>query len=200
MDKKNAVNKDLIFSADVELNQLYPLHMQKLSRRHWTPLLIAKESAVFLGGNEAVRILDIGSGVGKFCHVAGHFQPKAEFFGVEQRQQLVEVSENIKDLLGLRNVTFLHENFTTLDFSQYDHFYFYNSFYENLTGTDKIDDSVDHSAALYDTYTHYLYRQLDLRPEGTRLVTYHSLGDEVPSSYHVVRSSRHETLKFWIKV
>ena len=38
-----------------------------------------------------------------------------------------------------------HGNFTQLDFKNFDHFYFYNAFYENLAGTDKIDDSIDYS-------------------------------------------------------
>ncbi len=194
------MNTDITFSSDAELNKVYPEHVQKLSRRHWTPLLIARESANFLAGSEEVTILDIGSGVGKFCIAAGYFHPQARFVGVEQREGLVKLSEDTRTRLGLSNVSFICSNFTQIDFSLYDHFYFYNSFYENLSGTDKIDDSIDYSAELYNYYTRYLFKQLDKKPAGTRLVTYHSLEDEVPAGYHIVNSSRHETLKFWIKI
>ncbi len=194
------MNTDITFSSDAELNKVYPEYVQKLSRRHWTPLLIAMESAQFLANNEEVAILDIGSGVGKFCIAGGYFHPRSSFVGVEQREQLVQLANETRDLIGLHNVKFMCSNFTQVDFDQYDHFYFYNSFYENLTGTDKIDDSIDYSAELYNYYTRYLFKQLDKKPAGTRLVTYHSLEDEVPPGYHVVNSSRHETLKFWVKI
>lgn len=194
------MNTEITFSSDAELNKVYPEYVQQLSRRHWTPLLIATESARFLAGNEEVVILDVGSGVGKFCIAGGYFHPRARFVGVEQREQLVQLADEARDRIGLSNVQFMCSNFTQVDFNQYDHFYFYNSFYENLTGTDKIDDSIDYSAELYNYYTRYLFKQLDKKPAGTRLVTYHSLEDEVPPGYHVVSSSRHETLKFWIKI
>lgn len=199
-DRLTTFNNDVIFSSDAELNKIFPLYAQQLSRRHWTPLQIAKESALYLAGNEEVNILDIGSGIGKFCLVGGYFQPQALFCGVEQRESLVTLANNTKEMLGLDNVSFQHNNFTQLDFHQYDHFYFYNSFYENLSGTDKIDDSIDYSAELYNYYVRYLYKQLDMKPEGTRLVTFHSLEDEVPPCYHVISSGRHETLKFWVKI
>lgn len=200
MQNRYTVNLEIAFSSDVELNKLYPEPIQKLSRRHWTPLLIAKESAQFLTANESVTILDIGSGVGKFCLTGGYFHPLSHFVGVEQREQLVQLATATQTMIGLDNVNFLNSNFTQLDFRDYDHFYFYNSFYENLAGTDKIDENVDYSAELYNYYTRYLFKQLDMKPAGTRLVTYHSLEDEVPPSYHVVNSSKHETLKFWIKI
>jgi hypothetical protein len=103
-------------------------------------------------------------------------------------------------LLELGNVKFLHGNFTELDLGRYDHFYFYNAFYENLVGTDKIDNSIHYSSELYHYYNRYLYRQLEKMPAGTRLATYHSLEDEVPPGYHVVGSEAGNLLKCWIKV
>ncbi len=36
-------------------------------------------------------------------------------------------------------------------------------------------------------------------PVGTRIVTYHSLEDEIPDSYYSVASKFNNRLKFWIK-
>lgn len=94
----------------------------------------------------------------------------------------------------------MNGNFTQLDFRNYDHFYFYNAFYENITGTDKIDNSIDYSLELFNYYNRYLYKQLELRPSGTRLATYHSLEDEIPRGYHIVGAEMNELLKFWIKL
>src|SRR5258706_14837127 len=136
---------DKWFSTDTHLHHLYPQSIQLLARRHWTPLSIAQTVAQFLAPRAGVKILDIGSGVGKFCLAGAYYKPSASFFGVEQRQDLVAHAEIARNILGLQNVHFLHRNFTQLDFKQYDHLYFYNSFYENLADTDKIDDNVTYS-------------------------------------------------------
>jgi len=94
----------------------------------------------------------------------------------------------------------LCDNITKVDLSKYDHFYFYNAFYENIAGTQKIDDDIIYSEELYNYYNRYLYKQLDKKPTGTRLVTYHSFGSEVPKSFEIVHTDYNEYLKFWVKV
>lgn len=188
------------FSSDEQFNQLYPLSIQVLASRHWTPLSVARKSVDFLAAENNVRILDIGSGVGKFCLGAAYYKPQAFYFGIEQRKALVGHAKIAKEILHIENVSFFYGNFTLLDFRNYDHFYFYNSFYENLSGTDKIDDSIDYSGELYNYYNRYLYKQLEQKSAGTRLATFHSLENEIPPCYHVVGSEFDNLLKFWIKV
>ncbi len=194
------LSREMIFTSDTQFDKLYPEPVQQLAHRHWTPLQVARRAARFLAAEKGARVLDIGCGVGKFCLAAAHYMPDAFYFGVEQRQNLVHFANRAKEKLQLGNVSFLHGNFTQLDFSHYDHFYFYNSFYENLAGTDKIDDSIDYSAELYYYYNRYLYRQLDKKPPGTRLATFNSLEDEVPPDYHVVGTGYDNLLKFWTKI
>lgn len=188
------------FNSDEQFNQIYPLSIQMLSRRHWTPLSVARKAANFLAAENNVRILDIGSGVGKFCLSAAYYKPKALYYGVEQRESLISHAEIAGEMLHIQNASFIHGNFTQLDFKNFDHFYFYNAFYENLSGTDKIDDSIDYSGELYNYYNRYLFKQLEQKPGGTRLATFHSLEDEIPRSYHEVGSEFDNLLKFWIKV
>jgi SAM-dependent methyltransferase len=188
------------FTSDQQFNQLYPPSIQALARKHWTPLGIARKAASFLAAEKNIRILDIGSGVGKFCLAAAYYKPNAYYYGVEQRKSLTSLSEKAREILSLENASFIHGNFTQLDFKNFDHFYFYNAFYENLTGTDKIDNTIDYSGELFNYYNSYLYRQLEHKPAGTRLATYHSLEEEVPQSYHVVGTEFDNLLKFWIKI
>lgn len=188
------------FSSDEQFNQLYPLSIQVLALRHWTPLSVARKAANFLAAENNVRILDIGSGVGKFCMSAAYYKHKAFYYGVEQRKSLISYSETAREMLHIENVSFIHGNFTQLDFKNYDHFYFYNAFYENLASSDKIDDSIDYSGELYNYYNRYLFKQLEQKPGGTRLTTFHSMEDEIPPSYHEVGSEFDNLLKFWIKV
>jgi SAM-dependent methyltransferase len=192
--------RDSWFSSDEQFHQFYSPDIQLLARRHWTPLNIARKAAEFLAAESNVRVLDIGSGVGKFCLGAAYYKPDAFYYGVEQRKSLVTFAETVKNSLSFENVFFIHGNFTQIDLRKYDHFYFYNSFYENLAGTDKIDDTIDYSGELYNYYNRYLYKQLDQVPVGSRLATFHSLDDEVPQSFHIVGSEMDNLLKFWIKV
>jgi SAM-dependent methyltransferase len=188
------------FNSDRDFNRIYPLSIQNLARRHWTPIDVARVAANYLATEDNVKILDIGSGAGKFCLSAAHYKNKAFYYGIEQRKSLISQAERARDKLTISNVSFVHGNFTQLNFKNFDHFYFFNAFYENLAGTDKIDDSIDYSGELYNYYNYYLYRQLSGQPSGTRLATYHSLEDEVPHNYYEVGADFDNLLKFWVKI
>jgi SAM-dependent methyltransferase len=191
---------DKWFRTDVQLNRLYPESIQLLAHRHWTPLQITQLVAQFLVTHPGVNVLDIGSGVGKFCLAGAYYKPHASFHGVEQRKDLVAHAEDARDLLGLQNVHFIHGNITDLDFRQYDHFYFFNSFYENLMENDLIDNSITYSTYLFNYYHNQLYKKLNAMPTGTRVATFHCLDHKIPPGYQVVDSQVNTLLKFWIKV
>lgn len=188
------------FSDDLIFNTLYPLPVRAVAEKHWTPLAVAEKAAAFLAVSVDEKVLDIGSGSGKFCLTAAHQHPQTDFYGVEQRSDLVALCNDLKEKLRLKNVSFICDNIINVDFKDYDHFYFYNSFYENIEGTQKIDYNVAYSERLYDAYNRYLYKQLNKKPSGTRLVTYHSFGSEIPKGYEVVQTAYEDYLKFWIKV
>lgn len=188
------------FSSDTAFDALYPAHISQLASRHWTPLSVAKEAATFLAVGDSPRILDIGSGVGKFCLVGAHFFPSAFFAGVEHRGSLHAIATKLSIKLGLSNTAFFEGDFSNIDFSAYQHFYFYNSFYEHLELSDLIDDSVPISNELFHAYNRNLYKALKKMPSGTRIATFHSTENEMPTSYEVVGIGSNEDLKFWIKL
>lgn len=194
------VNKnEALFVDDDAFDALYPGHIRTLSARHWTPLSVAGKAAEFLA-QAGSRVLDIGSGVGKFCLAGAHFYPESFFYGVEQRHELIIYAEDAKNCLRLPNAHFIYANMTQINFKEFDHFYFYNSFYENVDLEDSIDNTIDTSYSLYDYYTQYLRAALDQKPAGTRLVTYHSAEEEIPSSYCLADVSYDTLLKMWIKI
>lgn len=196
--RPNRKNNDSFFQNDAAFDWMYPEHFQLLSLKHWTPLAIARKAAAFLAAPGA-RVLDIGSGLGKFCLAAGHHFGETFFYGVEQRHELVCLAEEAKGYLNLANVNFIYANITQVNFREFDHFYFYNSFYENVDLGNQIDDTIELSESLYDYYTHYLHTALSTKPSGTRLVTFHSLEDEIPAEYRLVKTSSDTLLKMWIK-
>jgi len=187
-----------LFTNDAAFDWLYPEHFQLLSLKHWTPLAIASKAAEFLA-EPGARVLDIGSGIGKFCLAAGYYFPETFFYGVEQRHELIYLAEEAKGYTKLPNVNFIYANITQINFKEFDHFYFYNSFFENLDPANQIDDTIELSESLYTYYTQYLYTALDEKPPGTRLVTFHSLEHEIPSNYKLMHVSYSTLLKMWIK-
>ena len=188
------------FASDKIFNSLYPKPIQDVAEKHWTKLEVAKKSAAFLAVSPDAKVLDIGSGSGKFCLTAAHYHPQTFFYGIEQRANLVELSTELAQKLQLANVSFICDNVTNIEFENFEHFYFYNSFYENVAGTQKIDSTIKYSDELYHYYNRYLYKQLNKKPAGTRLVTYHSFGTETPPGYEIVHTDYNEFLKFWVKV
>ena len=193
----NVLNPDL-FRKDVTFDDLYPEHIQEMSRMHWTPVDIARKASKFLAIPNA-RILDIGSGVGKFCITAGFFHPETAFYGIEQREELYTFAEIAKAEIDLPNVHFMHGNLTDLDFSNFDHFYFYNAFYENIEPESRIDYAVKTSFELYDHYSRFVYEMLDNKPPETRLVTFHATDSQVPPGFRLINNSDSRVLKMWIK-
>ena len=68
---------------DTNFDQMYPIRIQKLSKMHWTPIEIANKAAKFLAYRPGIKVLDIGSGVGKFCLVGANNHPDVSFYGVQ---------------------------------------------------------------------------------------------------------------------
>jgi len=194
--KKNP--SDCFFRNDAEFDWLYPEHLQLMSQKQWTPIAVARKAAEYLAVKHA-KILDVGSGIGKFCLTAAHCYPDSFYFGVEQRHELVHYAKIAKKYLGIDNADFIHANITQVDFHEFDHFYFYNSFFENIDRENAIDDSIETSNSLFDYYSQYLMSVLKEKPQGTRVVTYQSLGEVIPSGYKLIDFSYDSLLRLWIK-
>lgn len=187
------------FSSDAAFDTLYSLRVQQLSSIHWTPIEVAKKAAAHLTGGTGKNILDIGSGAGKFCIIAAHNFPDHFFYGVEQRRALIDEAIIAQNATNTLNAKFIHANFNELNMEPFDHFYFYNSFSENLFHYKPIDNLVQSSAAIYEEYLSQFYHLLESKPPGTRLATFHCPDGYVPPDYKRIRHSTGETLSLWIK-
>jgi hypothetical protein len=187
-----------IFRTDADFDWLYPEQFQLISAKQWTSLDIARKAAEFLAVPGA-KVLDIGSGIGKFCLTGAFFNPETTFFGVEQRHNLHHYAEIAQRYTQLRNVGFIHANITQINFEEFDHFYFFNAFYENIDQKNAIDDAIETSISLYTYYTAYLLSALKAVKTGTRLVTYQCLGSVSDINFRLVRASDNNLLRMWIK-
>jgi predicted RNA methylase len=178
---------------------VYPKEFQELSKIHWTPTAIIELSVEWLTHEGETNLLDIGSGVGKFCHV-GALLSDLKFNGVEKRKNLYETSVKVKNELKLKNVEFINKNITDVEFNAYNSFYYFNPFCEQLASADWIDKTVTFSEEKDKLYTDYVHQQLAKLSVGARVVTYCSKNDFIPDSYRLINMNTNGFLELWIKV
>ncbi len=184
--------------TDEAFDSIYPENIRHLAEFHFTPVAAAAPAARFLAGKPGARVLDIGSGAGKFCMIGAAFTT-GHFTGVEQRESLYLASNRVLARFGLPNVRFIHANITEIGFDEFNAFYCFNPFYENMDQTGRMDDSIPLDKKLYPLYSSYVREQLEKMPAGTRLATYFSYSDEIPPDFVLQSSALEGKLKFWEK-
>jgi len=187
------------YIVDKEFDQVFPPRIKTLSERHWTPIIVAKIASTFLCHQAGLRVLDIGSGVGKFCLVGATLQPSCTFYGLDIRDYFIKIANKLKKKHAVSNAIFECQNLLETDISTYDGIYFYNSFQEKIDDTSMMDDESSVSHEIYNTYTQHLYQKFLDMPVGTRLVTYHTAEFCVPENYKMVENHLMGKVRCYIK-
>ncbi len=184
--------------SNTVFDAIYPDDLQRLSKVHWTPIEVALQASKWLVVKNGCKILDIGSGAGKFCFV-GALSTKGHFTGVEKTKRLVDISRKIQKKSNIPNLEFINADIKTINFSKYTGFYFYNSFHELILETDTIENPVLIYEQLYYDYSLFLLEQFEKLPINTQLVTYYGHINQVPNSFRLLDSAFENELKLWIK-
>jgi SAM-dependent methyltransferase len=183
---------------DEKFDLIFPPKLRELSPVFWTPVAVAAEAAKLLVTTPRTRVLDIGCGPGKFCLVAASLTD-GRFTGVEQRNDFVTAARKAAAALQLANVEFVHGNIMDVAFADYDAFYLFNPYEENLFNGRKIDHAIPLSPEWFKRYTSHVAAQLGARPIGTRVVTYMGYADDIPACYDCESALFGDDLKLWIK-
>lgn len=187
--------------TDFRFDQVYPPTIRKLSETHWTPIEVIGRAAELLVANDKTRVLDVGSGCGKFCTVAA-LSWRGKFIGIEQRPHLAEVARKSAEELGASQASFIHGNMADLDWSLFDAFYLFNPFYENKVKSIRIDDTVSHNLSKFNRYIEIVRAKLSAARPGTKVATYHGFGGDMPIGYHLIQRepAGTSTLELWMKL
>jgi SAM-dependent methyltransferase len=186
--------------ADLQFDQVYSPSLRRLSQTHWTPVEVVLQATALLSPREHTRVLDVGSGCGKFCTVAALSGP-GRFIGVEQRPHLLTAAEKSAEELGANRASFIPGNMADLDWSSFDAFYLFNPFYENRSKSIRIDDTVSFNKDKFARYVASVRAKLWTAKNGTKVVTYHGFGGEMPLGYQRVKREPMGTdfLELWVK-
>jgi SAM-dependent methyltransferase len=185
-------------SDDAAFDGIYHPSFRVPSSVHWTPIYVALTVVEWLKLDEHARVLDIGSGVGKFCAVASKGS-KGKFVGVEKRKNLFAEAERIARKYTLENVEYLHADITEIDFRDFTAFYYYNPFCEQIATSGWIDQTLTFSDENYYTYQQYVLHQFEGLPIGTRIVTYCSEDLIFSSSFRLQNMLHDGQLQLWVK-
>ena len=189
-------------AEDVAFDSIYPLSIRTISRRFWTPVDVARRAAQLLRQAGARRVLDVGSGVGKFVLVAAAEVPELRFVGVEQRAHLVEVARRAHERLQVPNAFFVVGEATSSSWRGFDGFYFFNPFAENLfVDGDQLDDTVELTYLRFFRDVVRTERALRAAPLGTAVATYHGMSGRMPACYELSQTTRagSDWLRLWVK-
>jgi SAM-dependent methyltransferase len=187
-------------TTDRAFDELIPPELRHLSAVHWTPVDVAIRVTGLLSPAGAVRILDIGAGIGKLCAVGALSSP-AIWCGIEQHEILVTAARRLVRLLGIADRTmFVHGDVFSVDWSDFHAVYLYNPFEHRL-----FSDDVDAEQQTWDYRNQVARVQLrlaQLRP-GTRIVTFRGFGGVMPPSYELLYQERvpvlEQDLVLWIQ-
>lgn len=187
--------------ADSIFDKIYPEEVSVLSGVHWTPVKVAMMAAKLLTDGAADRrVLDIGSGCGKFCLVASLTGP-GQFVGAERRKYLSEIAKESALRLG-SGAKFANLDVFDVDWSYYDAFYLFNPFYELKEADLRMDASLDGKDVTdFANQVAKTTERFSRLRANTRVVTYHGFGGVLPSSYELVKRLPAFTsvLNLWVK-
>ena len=181
---------------------VFPEPIRRWASHFWTPVEVAKRAAAFLAPNPSTRVLDVGSGVGKFC-IVGALTTGASFFGIEQRSHLVDVANRAALLLRAPRTHFDVGTIEDVEWSSFDSLYFFNPFEENIFREQGfLDGSVVLSEQRFLNDVRFIEKVLAAVAVGTKVATFHGFGGRIPRSYELVDQQAHRggVLRFWTKV
>jgi cyclopropane fatty-acyl-phospholipid synthase-like methyltransferase len=185
--------------TDKDFDILLPEEHRTVAFTHWTPLNIIEKVVEFIKDNKCQKVLDIGSGVGKFCLIGASLS-NAHFHGVEIRKQSHLYALSLAKATQLNNISFANQNICDVDFLPYDCFYYYNPFFENIDANRSIDNSLVLSEQNYQNYVQYIKTELNKKEEGTFLISFHTNPYEIPNSYKMLYEFENLFLCFWKKM
>lgn len=187
---------------DIAFDTFLPEDLRRRARENWTPLAVALAAARWFAEAGVRRVVDIGSGPGKFC-VAAALAGCCELVGVEQSARLVSVARSVARLFGVPHRTgFVQGSFGDTRLPDADAYYLYNPFGQHLCAP-----SGDFGYGVtpdYDRYRRDVMTAQDVfrrAPAGTVVLTYNGFGGLMPASYEACRVSRELpcVLRMWRK-
>lgn len=180
---------------------LYDPEVRRFSNVHFTPLEVALKVSDLIREHQCKKVLDVGSGSGKFCIVSGTNAAEVQFCGVEQRVFLTRAAKKLKNAFELPNVSFMEGSAFDIDWRDFDCVYFYNPFCEQKFPERRMKDDVPLREALYHSYVQQSIDRMRTLKQGSLVITYHGFGGVFPNEFRLLyqKSIEMDFIKIWIR-
>ncbi|MCG6144795.1 methyltransferase [Leptospira bandrabouensis] len=165
-----------------------PKKFQSLSSFQWTPIPVIERTWKYLSlEKEVTSLVDLGSGVGKFCIYLSILANRSiNILGLEDREELVDLSLSLKALWNTPEVNFKNINFLDEFPYGHSHYYCFNPLYETMKGSHSIDSTKIKSANQFLKDLEILKRKLYQLNSGTKLITFHGFGGSFLDGFRIV--------------
>jgi len=187
--------------SNERFDQIFDNEMRRVSSVHWTPVDVSLSILELLDLDEESRVLDVGSGAGKFCLI-GALNSKARFTGIEQRQYLVKFANKLVRDFRVNNASFIFGNAIKLDWSCFDVIYLFNPYHENIMAAGlRIDLEIKVSHKKYRKLILATLNKLSQLKAGTKVITYYGFGEGLPENFKLISSVEAEAsqIDLWVK-
>lgn len=197
--KEGFKNKETVSNA--MFDQIFDQKVRRVSSVHWTPVEVIQSILELLDLDVDSKVLDVGSGCGKFCLIRA-LNSKAHFTGIEQRQYLVKLANQLVADFRINNALFVFGNAIKLEWSAFDVIYLFNPYYENVMPAGlRIDLDIKVSHKKYKNYILATMNKLSQLKVGTRIVTYYGVGMGLPENFKLISSTAvgASQIELWIK-
>ncbi len=184
--------------GDEVFDRLYPFSQRTRSSYHWTPIDIALRVCALLEPQRGDLVLDVGAGVGKMC-IIGALVTAGTWHGIELDARMVHAAEVAARRLDVAERTqFTVGAAGAIDWAPFSAFYFYNPFAESLFKS-AVDPAIRRGTYLENLAV--VEKKLAATRPGTRVVTYHGFGGDVPDGFELVarEPAREDELCLWIR-
>jgi SAM-dependent methyltransferase len=167
--------------ADAAFDLLLPDALRRISTTHWTPVSVARRAAALLAPEPGMRVLDVGAGPGKLCCI-GALVSDGRWVGVEHSPELIAAACELSIALELGGrVQFVCGDLAEHAWRDFDSLYFYNPFEPGLG--EAPNRELPARWSFFGDEIDRVTSALSALPTGTRVVTYHGFGGEMPDGF-----------------
>ncbi|MHB8877989.1 MAG: class I SAM-dependent methyltransferase, partial [Myxococcaceae bacterium] len=186
--------------TDRAFDALLPRKPRAKSPSFWTPVEVAVLASRWFRALGVKKLLDVGAGAGKVCSIASLLLGR-RVYGIEQRPHLAATARALAKSLGA-DVEIIEGSFAKVRAPDFDAFYFYDPFIEQVAGVrGHYDALVAFSDQRYLGDVKKVETWLKAARTGTAMITYHAMGGRIPGSWKLEREERvgEGLLRLWVK-
>jgi SAM-dependent methyltransferase len=174
--------------ADRAFDRFLPEPLRIVSPQYWSPLVVARRAAEWLDAAGVRSVVDIGSGVGKFC-VAGALFGRCRFIGLEERPFLVKSARRLARLFDVNDrVHFMLGSLGEVPTPIADAYYLFNPFgdYSFELGP-RSERNPTLAEARFQRDVSAAEHLLHHAPLGTWVLTFNGFGGRIPEGFDLLR-------------